>query len=83
MATTSRVEAVSVEQVEQDLKFKVAREAAARQLLQNAIGCTYYVALGNVMKKDFVEKYGLTTGEAETILARAANNLIKLMKGGE
>jgi hypothetical protein len=59
------------------LKRDTALGIEARAYLAKAAEETvYYVALGNCLKRDLAEKFGLTEGQIEGLLARAATKLV-------
>ena len=56
---------------------KAAKAFALKALVQNAVQSVQYVALGNVMKRDLMEKFGLTQEQAEYELAVLCDNLTR------
>ncbi len=49
---------------------------ARRQLVKNAVECTFYVALGKCMARELAESFGLTPDEAGNILSVEACKLV-------
>lgn len=45
-------------------------------LLQNAVDCTYYVALGKALKRELAEKYGLTEHDVQGLLSVEAVKIV-------
>lgn len=50
-------------------------EAIRQQLLKNAIDCTNYVALSNVMAEDIAKKFNAPVSEVKGAMARRACDL--------
>lgn len=68
--------------VNRDLKKQTerARAEALRQLVKNAVECTYYVSLGEVMKRELTKQFGITEAEANYTLYLACDTVVKHIK---
>lgn len=55
-------------------------EEIRKTLIQNAIDCTYYIALGKALKRELAEKYGLDEKDVGGILSVEACKLVDQMR---
>lgn len=54
--------------------------AIRKHLIQNAVDCTYYVALGKCLKRELAEAFGLTEEDVAGLLSVQACKIVDAIR---